>query len=75
MITSAAEEQYGGNDPAVVAADTGRMVDNATELAQRLAQLKSEKVVVLRTVFDGEVHATVPPASLSRAVRFALPRQ
>jgi predicted alpha/beta superfamily hydrolase len=74
LITSASDEQYRGHDPARIAADKARMVDNATELAQRLGQLNPEKLVVARTVFDGEVHASVAPAALSRGIRFAFPR-
>jgi predicted alpha/beta superfamily hydrolase len=73
LITSAAEEQYRGSDPVRAAADKARMVDNAADLAERLGNLNPAKVVVLRTVFDGEIHASVPPAALSRAIRFALP--
>lgn len=74
LITSASEEQYRGNDAARATADRARMVDNATELAQRLGQLNPENLVVARAVFDGEVHASVPPAALSRGVRFAFAR-
>jgi hypothetical protein len=74
LITSASGEQYRGNDPAKAAADKARMVDNASELAQRLGKLNPERIAVAYTVFDGEVHPSVPPAALSRAVRFAFPR-
>ncbi len=72
LITSAAQEQYRGNDPKLVAADR-RMVDNATELATRLAQLNPSRITVVRTIFDGEDHGSVPPSSLTRGLRFALP--
>ena len=49
------------------------MIDNAAELAQRLAALNPENISVERVVFEGEVHASVPPASLTRGLRFALP--
>jgi uncharacterized protein len=72
LITSAAEEQYRGDDPKLVAAD-GRMVDNASELATRLAQLNPSMITLVRTIFDGENHGSVPPSSLTRGLRFALP--
>lgn len=74
LITSASDEQYRGDDPRRVAADGARMVDNATELARRLQPLNPEKLAVTRVLFEGEVHASVPPAALSRGIRFASPR-
>ena len=50
------------------------MVDNASELAARLAALNPQRITVVRTIFDDEVHITAGPASLSRGVRFALSR-
>lgn len=73
LITSAGDEQYRGPDSAKTASDTARMIDNATDLAERLKQLIPEKIKVERVVFDGEIHNTVSSASLSRALRFALP--
>ena len=72
LVTSAGDEQYRGDDPKALAKDV-RMVDEASELAARLAILDPSRVVVARTIFEGEVHLLVPPASLSRALRFALP--
>jgi uncharacterized protein len=72
LITSAADEQYRGNDPKLLAEATSRMVDNASELAERLGALSAANITVVRTIFDGEIHNTVPQASLSRALRFAL---
>jgi predicted alpha/beta superfamily hydrolase len=75
LVTSAADEQYRGEDPKLLAAaNLHRMVDNASELADRLAALNPSKIMVVRTIFAGETHMSVPPASLSRALRFALPR-
>ena len=74
LITSAGDEQYRGSDPQRQAADN-RMVDNASDLAARLKALNSRNITVARTIFDGEVHNTVAPASLSRAVHFALARE
>jgi predicted alpha/beta superfamily hydrolase len=73
LVTSAGDEQYSGTAPKLLAGATSRMVDNATELAKRLAALRPQNLVVTRTIFDGEVHNTVSPASLSRTMRFAFP--
>ena len=70
LITSASDEQYRGSDPVRLAR---RMVDNASELAVRLSRLGPDTIEVQRVVFDGELHTTVGPGSLSRALRFALP--
>ena len=72
LVTSAAEEQYRGSDPKLLAAD-GRLVDNASELANRLARLSPSSITVVRTIFEGENHGSVPPSSLTRGLRFALP--
>jgi predicted alpha/beta superfamily hydrolase len=73
LITSAGDEQrmdvLGGDREA----DLHRMVDNASDLASRLAALNPEQMPVQRVVFEGEVHATVPQAATSRAVRFCFP--
>lgn len=70
LLTSASDEQYRGLDPKMIAEDIGRMVDNASELAGRLAALNPQNIPVVRTVFDGEIHNSVSPASLSRSMRF-----
>ena len=50
-----------------------RMVDNARELADRLAALKGPEGYVVRfQCFEAEDHMTVVAASLGRAVAFAL---
>lgn len=49
------------------------MIDDASELAERLSTLDPSHITVVRTIFDGEIHTTVPQASLSRALRFSLP--
>lgn len=73
LITSAANEQYRGPDPVRLARAASRLVDNASELADRLSRVSPKTLLVERVIFDGEIHNTVPPASLSRALRFALP--
>jgi hypothetical protein len=67
LITSAGDEQYRGDDPKLLAAAQrgSRMVDNASELAARLAALNPQKITVVRTIFDDETHISAPPASLS----------
>jgi hypothetical protein len=74
LVTSAGDGQYRGDDPQRRAADNC-MVDNASELAARLMALRPENIIVKHTIFEGERHSTVPQASLSRTMRFALPRQ
>jgi predicted alpha/beta superfamily hydrolase len=60
LITSAGDEQYRGDDPKLVAeAQRFRMVDNASELAARLAALNPQKITVVRMIFDGETHMGV----------------
>jgi uncharacterized protein len=71
LVTSAGEEQYRGDDPKLLAADTARMIDNATELADRLKALNPAKISVSWVIFPGETHVSVSSASISRAVRFA----
>ncbi|MDX8399351.1 MAG: alpha/beta hydrolase-fold protein [Gallionellaceae bacterium] len=45
LITSASEEQYRGNNPVLIArSGTARMIDNATELSQRLIKLNSSRL-------------------------------
>jgi hypothetical protein len=51
------------------------MADKASELADRLKGRNPANITVSRTIFDGELHPTVPSASLSRALVFALPRE
>jgi predicted alpha/beta superfamily hydrolase len=72
LLLSAADEQYRGADPVLLAHDQ-RLVDNASELAARLATMPAAEVSVQRVIFDGELHETVSPASISRTLRFALP--
>ncbi|HVS54310.1 MAG TPA: alpha/beta hydrolase-fold protein [Opitutaceae bacterium] len=73
LITSAADEQYRGTDPAqLAAAARTRMVDNAAELSARLAAVMPENLSVTYTVFAGENHVSSSEANLSRGLRFAL---
>lgn len=71
LVTSAGDEQPQDNPRSA----RSRMVDNASELAERLSKLDPETTRVVRTTFAGENHNSVPPASLSRAVQFALTRE
>ena len=73
LITSAGDEQRadipGGDREAAV----HRMVDNASDLANRLAALNPQQMPVSRVIFPDEVHGSVSQASTSRAVRFSFP--
>jgi predicted alpha/beta superfamily hydrolase len=68
LVTSAGDEQN-PKDPGAVEA---RMIDNASELAERLAAVNPQNLVVERTIFPGETHNSVGTVSLSRGIRFAL---
>jgi predicted alpha/beta superfamily hydrolase len=75
LIISASEEQYQGTDSKELElADKYRMVDNASELAERLANLKLANVVVNRAIIADEDHNSVSLASIGRALMFALPK-
>jgi hypothetical protein len=81
LVISAGDEQHKGDAPKQPAGanqhpltpEWRRMVDNASELANRLAALDPKDVRVVRTIFSGEVHTSVQPASISRGLRFAFP--
>jgi uncharacterized protein len=74
LVTSAGNEQYGGDDPALLAeSSASRMIENASELADRFAALNPANITVTRTIFPDETHNSVGPISLTRAIRFALP--
>jgi predicted alpha/beta superfamily hydrolase len=71
LLTSAADEQYRGEDRALLEdASHARMVDNTSELAARLAQLASSRFRVEREIFVNENHNSVSFAALGRALRF-----
>jgi len=73
LITVGSDEQPGsGRAPSSRAERLGkaRMVDNATEMAVRLRACG--RLVCENIVFPGENHVSVIPATLSRAVAFAL---
>lgn len=53
--------------------ERNRMVDNAREMATRLAALPGDRLHVEHVEFAGENHGSVVPALISRAVRFAAP--
>jgi uncharacterized protein len=72
LITSASEEQYRGSDPKIQAQDVYRMVDNASELASRLAKASPQHLSVTYATFPDETHASVSLAALGRALYFAL---
>ena len=72
LITSAANEQYWGPDPKLQAEDIYRMVDNASELATRLATASPQNLSVTYAIFPDETHVSVSLAALGRALYFAL---
>ena len=69
LVTSAGDEQ----DPKSQVDAVTRMIDNASELAVRLAAVNPRNVVVERTIFPGETHNSGGTVALSRGIRFALP--
>lgn len=71
LLTSAGNEQYLGDDPTQRVV-YGRMIDNVSELASRLAPLNPTHVAVTRVTFSDETHVSVSLASLGRALTFAL---
>lgn len=71
LVTSAGDEQYRGNDPARLSADRFRMVDNASDFAKWLDNLKLPSVKVQRVIFEDEGHGSAAPVSVNRAIRFA----
>jgi hypothetical protein len=78
LITSAGEEQYRGNDPKLLAepeTKVGRMIDDASELAERLAALDPSNITVAHVIFECETPNSGNAAALSRAIRFALPQK
>lgn len=72
LITSASEEQYRGSDPKLQAEEIYRMVDNASELASRLATASPQNLSVTYAIFPDETHNSVSLAALGRALYFAL---
>lgn len=49
-----------------------RMLDNAMEMADRLAELKEAGLTVFKKEFEGEGHVSVIPALIARGIRVAL---
>lgn len=74
LVTSAGEEQYRGTDEKQLAqASRSRMIDNASELAERLGRINGERMTVARYLLEGETHISVSHAALTRSLRFAFP--
>lgn len=74
LVTSAGEEQYRGTDEKLRAeAQQYRMIDNASELAERLGRINGGRLTVARYVLEGETHISVSHAALTRSLRFAFP--
>jgi ferri-bacillibactin esterase len=72
LITSAANEQYRGPDPKLRAEDIYRLVDNASELANRLSTASLQNISVTYAIFPDESHVSVSLAALGRALYFGL---
>ena len=73
LITVAGEEQYRGTDETkLLQSNRYRMIDNASELAVRLAAVNPEKFSVTYAILPDESHVSVSLASLGRALSFAL---
>jgi uncharacterized protein len=73
LVTSAGDEQPRARTPDFIYEPGNAMVDDAAELAIRLARSAPADLAVSRVIFDGEVHNSVSPASLSRTLRFLFP--
>ena len=74
LVTSASEEQYRGTDDKRLAeAKRYRLIDNASDLADRLGRIDDGQVTVARYILEGETHISVSHAALTRALRFAFP--
>jgi hypothetical protein len=72
LITTAGAEQYRGPDPELRKQDEWRMIDNAAELAARLAAVDPARLEVRSAAFADEDHVSVSLASLGRALNYAL---
>jgi predicted alpha/beta superfamily hydrolase len=72
LILAAGNEQYRGSDPAKLANDGWRMVDNAMQLADRLGALDPAHVKVEKAIIADEDHVSVSLAELGRGLTFAL---
>jgi uncharacterized protein len=73
LVTSAGDEQRRAATPDFIYDSSDAMVDDAAELSIRLARINPQKLAVTRVVFEGEVHNTVSPASISRTLRLLFP--
>jgi predicted alpha/beta superfamily hydrolase len=72
LLTAAGNEQYRGPDSFKRANDHGRMIDNAMELADRLAAIDPTRLHVEKAIFADESHTSVSLAALGRALYFGL---
>jgi predicted alpha/beta superfamily hydrolase len=74
LISSAAEEQYRGDDPKLRAiAERDRLIDAASEVEGAIAAANGRHVMLKRILLDGETHLSVSHAALTRSLRFAFP--
>ncbi len=72
LLTAAGNEQYRGPDPALREKDPGRYIDNAMELADRLASLDPVKLQVEKVIFPDESHVSVSLSAIGRALYFGI---
>ena len=72
LLTAAGNEQYRGPNPIQRAKDYGRMIDNAMELADRLAAIEPTRLHVEKVIFADESHTSVSLAALGRGLYFGL---
>jgi predicted alpha/beta superfamily hydrolase len=72
LLTAAGNEQYRGPNPVKRANDHSRMIDNAMELADRLAASNPTTLHVEKAIFADESHTSVSLAALGRALYFGL---
>ena len=74
LITSGSEEQCRGEDVNRLCEGAEyRMIDNASDLAERLRQINRQRLLVERYILDGETHISVSHSALTRSLRFAFP--
>jgi len=72
LLTAAGNEQYRGPNLLRRMGDQSRMIDNAMELADRLAAIDPTRLHVEKALFPDESHTSVSLAALGRALYFGL---
>ena len=72
LITAAGNEQYRGPNLIRKMTDQSRMIDNAMDLADRLAIVNPTSLQVEKALFPDESHTSVSLAALGRGLYFGL---